>query len=210
VEPIDLAVERRNFQAMESIQLGIIGTAGRQDDAARLSETLYLEMLDKALKTIMDLYKRGYQTVGLVSGGAAWADHCAVTLFLQGRIGGLKLCLPAPFDLQYARGSKDGAVANRYHNQFTEVVGFDSLAEIEKAIHMPGCSVLLGRGFKDRNRIVAEFSDAVLAMTFGNGRALKPKSGTADTMAEYKKRHTALDLSYHMDLNTLACWRQAA
>ena len=195
---------------MEPIKLGIIGTAGRQDDTARLSDTLYLEMVNKAYRTISDLANRDYYVTGLVSGGAAWADHVAVTLFLCGAVGGLKLCLPAPFDLQYDRNDKDGAVANRYHNQFSKALDFDSLAEIETAIHRPGCSAVVGRGFKDRNRLVAESSDALLAMTFGAGRKLKARSGTLDTMTKYKALHTALDLSYHLDLNDLTCWRKAA
>ena len=68
--------------------VGIIGTAGRKEDGVRLTEGDYrylVEYIGKAVKP-NDV---------LISGGAAWADHVAVQLFLDGKAGGLVLHLPA-------------------------------------------------------------------------------------------------------------------
>lgn len=112
----------------------------------------------------------------LVSGGAAWADHVAVWAYRNGLCDNLTLHLPAPFNGQaYAGGyGTSGGAANYYHGLFSRMLGIDSLWEIQDALrggaqctHQPEA-----RGYAamaNRNRLVAEQSDTMLAFTFGSG-----------------------------------------
>ena len=205
---------------MMYITLGIIGTAGRKDDAKRLTKDTYQMMLEKAVMTIQDLNHRHYHVDELVSGGAAWSDHIAVSLFRRKIVKKLTLCLPSPWNssaVQFVDSvllpdhGCDANTANYYHRQFSKVVGFDSLAQLDQAIASPGCTTIVGNGFKARNSEIAKRADAILAMTFGSGHTVKPRSGTADTMRKWRKLHTdEPDLSYHLDLHTIECFRKAA
>ncbi len=66
-----------------------------------------------------------------------------------------------------------------------------------------GAEVDVGHGFYSRNEMVAK-SNAILAMTFGNGCIVKP-GGTAHTVETYLnriKKYGLQDNSYHYDLNS--------
>lgn len=148
--------------------LAIIGTAGRNTDAARINPALYDAMHAHALQAIRDWGVRS-----AVSGGAAVADHLAVRAFLEGEVEDLLLHLPAPF----ARGRyvpaansslRDWSTANRYHEAFSAACGIDSLGELAEAIAR-GARTTVGRGFKDRNSAVARDATHMLALTFGPG-----------------------------------------
>ena len=64
--------------------VAIIGSAGRNEDGAKMNATVFDAMTAAALRTITDHWHLSPQNVRLVSGGAAWADHVAVRLFLDG------------------------------------------------------------------------------------------------------------------------------
>ena len=113
-----------------SVSLAIIGTAGRGDDYAKLSsdpQRYWNRMIESACK-VAELVKADT----LVSGGAGWADHCAVALFLfnPSRYR-LVLELPASLEAdQYdglcfrdsgARGDC-GGIANYYHKRLTKLL----------------------------------------------------------------------------------------
>ena len=74
------------------MKLAIIGTAGRGDDGARLRDqpSYWRTMLAISQAVIAVI-----RPTGLISGGAAYADHVAVRMFLQGEVGSLTLCLPS-------------------------------------------------------------------------------------------------------------------
>lgn len=166
--------------------LAIIGTAGRRDDADKLDARAWLLMRQAA-----QAYVTAYRPQRLVSGGAAWADHLAVRLFLEGlagRLDGLKpalvLHLPAPLGragfVGNPRDRMDPAgVANYYHKRFSERVQTDTIAEINLAI-AKGAVVRVTPGFKQRNSLVAAQAQGLLAFTFGPGTAqsvFTPSSG---------------------------------
>lgn len=152
--------------------IALIGTAGR-DNSRPHTRHLWLSMLDDAMHRV---------PLGshLVSGGAAWADHLAVRLFLTGYASGLDLHLPAEFETAHRfrgeRGTAGGA-ANFYHMAFSAAVGINSVLEIIEAINRgaryttqataPGMSA-----FKTRNRLVAAAATTgALAYTWGDGAA---------------------------------------
>ena len=159
--------------------MSIIGTAGRGDDRARLDRATYDRMTDVARSAV-----RRLGATRLVSGGAAWADHVAVRLALEGVVEPrmLTLHMPAPF----ARGSfdastRDGGTANHYHRLFSERLGIRSLAEIADVV-AAGAAVTTSPGFLARNALVAK-GDAILAFTFGGGTPWGITAGGPTTTA---------------------------
>jgi hypothetical protein len=147
-----------------------------------MTATLWRLMCDDALLRIP-------KGTPLVSGGAAWADHLAVYLFLNGHTDHLTLHLPAPAPTK--RGfagtlGTAGCAANHYHRLFSEVIGRSSMLDIMNAIErgaqyttQPTNAGLCA--FKIRNLQVAQdATTAAFAYTWGNGKA-PVDGGTAHT-----------------------------
>jgi hypothetical protein len=193
--------------------LAVIGTAGRGSDAAKLSRPLYDAMYRRTLDAMMEWGVRD-----LVSGGAAWADHLAVRAFLDGEAERLRLFLPARFAHgRFAGPPADAArTANHYHDEFSRIVGIDTLAQIGEAVRN-GAVASSHAGFKTRNLEVAAAASRVLAFTFGAGRepaavveadeafgsafdAGLKDGGTAHTWAQAWRA----DAKLHVDLGWLA------
>jgi len=80
----------------EGITIGIIGTAGRKEDGAKMSKELYGKMYRKADAYISNLGLEP-RDITLVSGGAAYSDHIAVSLYLDNKADNLTLHLPCEF-----------------------------------------------------------------------------------------------------------------
>lgn len=179
-----------------STTLGIIGTAGRKDDAAKLTSNDWRTMVcvSQIVATLVGATK-------LVSGGAAWADHCAVTLYNRGFVKKLTLHLPTLFDPDNAvfANTDAGRVSNNYHAAFSAKVFSHappgtSLCQIadamEKGCHTTQSGAFKGFGsFFERNSMVAEEAHVMLAFTFGvEGESVLKDGGTKDTMAKFLKR----------------------
>jgi hypothetical protein len=189
-------------------RLGIIGTAGRKDDAPKMSRALYDRMCTIARSLIAE---RDY--THLVSGGAAWADHVAVTLTLEGLIPAPHLTLHLParlIDNAYSTSTRDGGVANHYHRLFHQKAEIDGLADLH-AVSALGADLRVNpSGFKARNSDIARDSTGLLAFTFGTGKSWSLQTfenvnassaglkdgGTADTFTKCQaaeKFHVCLD-----------------
>lgn len=114
----------------------------------------------------------------LQSGGAAYADHLAVLLFLDGRVRSLTLYLPEHFDFERCRflerGSRScGLISNYYHDRFSAVMGvrtMDHLREVRDA----GARIVVVPGFLQRNIPVGQ-CERLIALTFGKGA--QPEDG---------------------------------
>jgi hypothetical protein len=149
---------------MKSISL--IGSAGRGSDGPRLNRPLYDAMYAEALAMV-----REHDIEEAVSGGAAFADHTAVRLFLEGEVKSLRLYLPAFFDGRAFEpnpriASNPGKTANRHHHDFKVSCGVDGLREIAEAISH-GAKIEVFPGFKRRNLEVAGNCTHMEAFTFG-------------------------------------------
>ena len=98
-------------------RVAVVGTAGR-DKSKPMTKATWQAMLD-------DIRGRLQPDDVLVSGGAAWADHLAVHAYLQGWCEGLKLYLPAPFQVNKFVGPAASAAsaANYYHLLFETATG---------------------------------------------------------------------------------------
>lgn len=148
--------------------VGIIGTAGR-DRSPKLCQELY----GAAVERVVDLLLDG-RDVQLVSGGAAWMDHIAVSVSRHYSLP-IHLYLPAPWDAsrqQYLdTGVRDwktnpGGTANHYHRVFEDTTGIPSLAEIGELVRSG--AVTVRHGFQARNADVAAV-DRLIALTWGEG-----------------------------------------
>lgn len=182
-------------------RIAIIGTAGR-DKTKPMSIGLWKWML-------RDVYSRVPKGAHVVSGGAAWTDHLAVSMFLFGHAGEISLYLPAPFrNGQYVEdGWKSaGGIANYYHRNFSRVIERDTLGQIGEVIRQhwevenspirieeepssPGAG-----GMFARNSKVAQCEE-MLAYTFGEGDQ-PADGGTLDTWNKCQGRKTHIQLPY--------------
>lgn len=148
--------------------MAIIGTAGRRSDKPLMSRKLWTSMWATARLRVYQ-----WKPTKLVSGGAAWADHLAVQLYIEGVVPELKLYLPADFrDYGFlSTGHRSpGGVSNYYHGLMSKVLGWETLFDIQKAIDQ-GAEIEIIPGFKARNNGVAR-ADYMLAMTFGTHSGL--------------------------------------
>ena len=194
---------------MPDITLAIIGTAGRQDDAKHLTRRHFEAMLFVAGGLLEQINESNYSITHLVSGGAAYADHVAVRLFLDKKAPGLRLFIPAEWKdgAYYDSGIDDfktnpGRTANYYHRKFQSVTGINGLSDIQIAKSYGAELYCCRGGFHGRNAMVAK-SDFLLAMTFGNGPIVKA-GGTEDTVRMYLDRVRKEDLfdkSFHYNLS---------
>lgn len=166
------------------VRVGIIGTAGRKEAAAHLNHAVYVRMLEDARRRIQEIQPNP-ELVELVSGGAAWADHLAVVLFLHGVAGHLRLFLPTVLraDGTYLeRGGNwrenPGSTANYYHRQFTAKIcsaypgnGWTSHGDLAAVQGRSGAAFEVGDGFLARNQMLARYvgTGHLLAYTFGLG-----------------------------------------
>lgn len=208
------------------VRLAIIGSAGRNDDALPLSQRpeFFLGRMLDAGRAIADRVG----ATALVSGGAAWADHIAILLFLSDpERFELHLHLPAllkhhPTDRQAMfyldtgsrqNGSNPARVSNELHEAFgTQLAshkpGWSPFHDLRKAFFHPRVTTTTSAGFEPRNARVAADSDFALAMTFGDGPVLK-KGGTAGTLSAFLKQHDA-STAYHLDMGSMRLCRNAA
>ena len=180
-------------------RLAIIGSAGRKDDADKLTLSVWNDMKRAIYRFVTE-----HEIKDVISGGASFADHLAVGLFNAGFIDTLTLALPCEFDWNAGqfldtgyRGKESwktnpGATSNYYHQQFSRVIGKSSLEEIKTAIYK-GAKVEVGDGLMARNSIVAG-ADIVIALTFGDKERVKP-GGTSNTCQKYLARGGKLAFS---------------
>lgn len=193
---------------MPEITFAIVGTAGRLDDARKLSKHHFEAMCITASELMVQFSENNYPITHLVSGGAAWADHVAVNLFLQKRAPHLRLFIPCKWDNgEFEDNGADdwkknpGKTANSLHRKFQLTTQINSLTEIQIA-KSEGAELISANGFYARNALVAK-SDFLLAMTFGNKHEVK-EGGTAHTVRCYLNRvrkEGIFDKSFHYDLN---------
>ncbi len=158
--------------------LAIIGTAGRGGLHNFMDVETFMKMVGEAVKDTRSMLP---DRIHLVSGGAAWADHVAVNMFrsLPERFD-LTICGPCPWDREKKRfhdtGVRNwkvnpGGTANYYHELFRQAARIDGLTQIDEChdFETGKFTYISGDGFHERNNLVVEFADYVLAFTFGHG-----------------------------------------
>lgn len=178
------------------VTVSIIGTAGRDKTKVYTSE-LFDKMVYSAKYILRDL-----KDITLVSGGAAWADHVAVKLYLDNFCQNLILHFPCKWDNDkfidngnWSWKINPGKTANNYHHKFSQIMGNESLKDISNAINKGAIIIDDYNGFHSRNAEVAK-SDYLIAFTWSSN-GYPCDGGTLDT---WKKSNSQ---KCHVDLNTL-------
>jgi len=177
------------------MKIGIIGTAGRKEDGKRLTKDSFNKMVKDA-KDRIKIWRFEKNKIDLVSGGAPWADHVAVSLYLSGDADTLTLFLPCMFDRTHKKFFPEGegkpaSIINYYHEKFGKAVGGSSRDGLVKA-EKKGAILIELDGFMQRNIKVGEV-DVLLAYTFGFG--IPSSSGTKhcwDNSPAAKKIHVGI------------------
>lgn len=177
------------------MKIAIIGSAGRHADAPRVTPQLYGKMITAAANLIAPIDDK----IILVSGGASFADHVAVDLFLTSTDIDLELHLPSPWNHELKEYSHDGAgkTSNFYHRSFCEKIGRElnnSLYDLHKIISAQiNARAFFYNGFKIRNLEVGKV-DMVIAFTFNDSDEPKPggTKHTWDNSTASKKNHINL------------------
>jgi len=179
------------------MKIAIIGTAGRKDDGPRMSRELYEKMTEDAsgqVATIMlncacDGHNPHIPLEGglhLISGGAAWADHIAVSLYLMDladsltlyfpcywHVNGFDHCWKTPSRTGHFSANRSATITIALHRQFSERVGHNTQHDIQKAIDKGAAYHEITGGFHARNLLVGKV-DALVAYTWADGDTPKP------------------------------------
>lgn len=185
----------------DTVDIAIIGTAGRdRARAVQMDRELYFAMYADAASRIEAIAQK--LPIRLISGGAAWADHLSVNLYLKGLATLLVLHFPARFlpdvpGYEEQGGRYDaGRTSNYYHGLFTRAIAHDSLGDIRDAL-AKGAESHSGGGFHARNRQVAAEAEWLLAYTWGSGS--EPADGgtlhtwRASRIPDCRRTHVPLD-----------------
>lgn len=198
-------------------KVGIIGTAGRREDGAKMTKEIFEQMVEKTEQIVTQQFRLNKNCVTFVSGGSAWADHIAVKCFLNSALNdgysGLTLFLPCDFSLIAKRFSEQpkqnnthnnespGRTLNILHSQFSSKTGLKSMDEITCAHALGAILDSTHSGFHARNTQVAK-CDFMIAFTWGESVSEPKKGGTFDTWKMSKcvnkvhvPLHTLLPLS---------------
>lgn len=177
-----------------NIHIAIIGSAGRKCGSKYYIDMLPNDCYDKMLELCREEIQKiaNGRNVVLVSGGAALADHMAVTLFNEKFASGLILCLPCEWDVEKCQFADTGVVnwktnpggtSNFYHRKFSKHFGIDSLKEIDIAINN-GAVLDIEKGFFARNSQIA-CSEYLIAFT-SSDTDVPNTNGTLSTWSKSK------------------------
>lgn len=153
--PLSAAVAS-SHETIEPAYVAIIGSAGRRHDGSRMNAALFEAMKVFVRRTMSETFQLSSRRVVLVSGGSAWCDAVAVSVFLDDvdtasktPISGLELYLPcdrAPISIstttkpRYVQsGTGDwrtdpGQTLNYLFEQFSRKMGRDMQVDIEQAV----------------------------------------------------------------------------
>lgn len=189
------------------VRIAIVGWSGGRVVPSLQTRELFDAMVAKARSVIESMAL--WETVHLVSGGAAWSDHVAVGLFLQGQAAGLTLHLPCTMADKFqdngdTRWEKNpGRLANARHRMFSSSTGIASLREILEA-ERRGAILRSGYdGFHSRNTAVANDCDVLIAFSWAKEDGPN-EGGTMDT---WKKAGRARVKRVHVSLASLSSVR---
>lgn len=200
--------------------IAIVGSAGRQDDVAKMNDATFGIMCASARNIIQSLLVP-HEQYAVVSGGAAWVDHIAVYLYNKGYARRLTLHLPCKLSCDYLMfvnnpksanldiEGKTVYTINHYHTLFSDITFCDtweSRRQICTALET-GAEFTVSEGFFARNTLVARDADYIIAFTYGNQAKLK-NGGTADTMRKFLMKKEPSN-SYHVDLYDFGCYSPA-
>lgn len=167
-------------------RVAIVGSAGRGEDAARMTKAVFNAVVAKCNEIVeaeLRFAKTQRKCLSLVSGGSAWVDHAAVVLFLK-RAKEMDLTLYMPCKVlsnEFDKTAAAGQTLNRLHKQCSEIVGRKTIAELVDASTVRGSTFVVMDGFHRRNTAIATQCDILVAFSWEEGKEPKRGGGTWDT-----------------------------
>lgn len=177
-------------------RVAIIGFAGGHCTAP-LSPALFERMVARAEAIIRDEFGLDVGAVELVSGGAAWGDHVAVTLFLRHTMPALTIYAPCEWDGDTGRFVDNGRgpgwkenpahYANKLHANFATITALRPADDMLDAVAR-GATIHAGRGFHARNTSIADAATHMIAFSRADGAAPE-RGGTRDTWNKCSAAH---------------------
>lgn len=196
---------KRTCAATPSV--AIVGFSGRSGVPSTdlLTKSLFDAMVASAKLIIKESFGHSLDSVCLVSGGAAWADHVAVSLALSvdGNARHLRLYMPGLFDAQTGLivNSACAHTANTLHQRFAEQTSIPSLANLTEA-HLYGADIRSGcHGFLARNRQIAADADYMIAFSWSD--TPEPTDGGTGHVWRAAKQRIDLARMVHVRMNKL-------
>jgi len=177
------------------IKLAVLGETGRDPAMAKhLRADHMLFIKETILNFIESILKVSPSNVILVSGGSAWAEYCAVQLYLEHEFGGLDLYLPSKFDHKQKKyiNTHEGRTLNALLEHCQEITGQDVFLDLTKVvarslvlaktsretggkpIKKHNINITIKRGFKQRNTLIAKNTNYLLVFALDE---YSPKSG---------------------------------
>lgn len=190
------------------VRVAIVGFAGGHvpEQCRRyLNALLFAQMVARAEEIITRDWGLQWTRVHLISGGAAWADHVAVALFLAHPDATLTVHAPAQWDATTGRFLDNGRGAdwktnpahltNALHERFAAKTGRQAFLELRDA-HSLGASINATdkAGFHARNNAIAAQADRMMAFSWSDGA--EPTDGgtryTWERCGAHHKIHVSL------------------
>eukprot|EP01132_Coremiostelium_polycephalum_P008527 gene8527-10482_t len=206
--------------------VSVIGTAGRGKEIELTRQ--HFEFMCNHLELYLTENKLTWDSIILVSGGAAWADHVAIESYFRHPETELLIYLPCELvEIKNSTSSNDnnnnnnikkyqyydsleknfvknpGRTSNKYHSEFSKTMNRDTMTEIMKAKEIGAVLNSDYHGYHARNTMVAK-SDYILAFTLAPGDSPLSPSGTSDTWKKAKtlnKKHIPLPHNFNNNNN---------
>lgn len=171
------------FEFFKDMKVGVIGSAGRKDDAQYVSVQTFAWVVEKVRSETSE-------DDILVSGTGAFCDHSAVIVALE-RGNRLVLELPAEWDSEKKqfKENEPGRISNFYHRKFSTACGWPtnrSLEELDQVMRRSSTVVKVTNGFFARNSLIADESERLLAFCFHEPGPNGPSGGTGNTWRKCK------------------------
>jgi hypothetical protein len=164
------------------IRVAIIGSAGRQEDAKKMSPEIFSAIAVEVEKIIKIKFGLLPENVVIVSGASSFVDDIGPHLFSQGKYAGLHLYLPSRWDDEKkcfnGKSHPDGYTIYEYHRKYSKIVLGDENLSLSRLSRLKKHKGAMFHdepiGFFPRNTLVATQCDYMIAFTFGKGATPKP------------------------------------
>lgn len=175
-------------------RVAIIGFAGGHVPVSmhgKLNGQLYRQMLASAEMIITVRWGLDWSQVELVSGGAPWGDHVAVSLYLLHDPAGLRIFAPCTWLADTGRfienepggfwSNRSGTTENQLHEKFIAQTGNQSFDDLRAAVAVGAVIDSSHAGFHARNLAIGASCDYLIAFSWASSTKEPTEGGTQDT-----------------------------
>jgi uncharacterized protein YneR len=205
----------------KKIKIGIIGTAGRDEESLSLLNKNLFNSVVTFIRKFQEECNLKTENITLISGGSSWMDHIVIKLFLiylnidhsyeyldlylpceiHDKDTVSKDCIKCVEERNYCHFKDNdkkwyinpGRSLNNLHSNFSKKMSVDTLQEIVYVSNLDKVNVNIESSMNKRNDKIAENSDLLLAFTFGD--IIPPSGGSLYTWNKCKNKKLNIDLN---------------